>query len=165
MVISHHDFSGVPADLEDRVACHAKRWARGVVKVAVKADSIADCVRLKDAVHGTDDHVAIAMGPAGQITRLWPAWIGSRWTYGGSAAPGQVGVKELIECYRVRATTTATAAYGVVGSPLGHSASPAMHNAAFAALGIDAVYLPFETSRCLRVPRDGATRHGSAAPA
>lgn len=31
---------------------------------------------------------------------------------------------------------------GVIGWPIGHTLSPAMHNAAFAALGMDAVYLP-----------------------
>jgi shikimate dehydrogenase len=34
-----------------------------------------------------------------------------------------------------------TALYGVVGHPVAHSLSPAMHNAAFAEAGIDAVYL------------------------
>jgi shikimate dehydrogenase len=33
--------------------------------------------------------------------------------------------------------------YGILGFPVGHSRSPAMHNAAFAALGIDAMYIPF----------------------
>jgi len=35
-----------------------------------------------------------------------------------------------------------TKVYGVLGQPVRHSLSPVMHNAAFAALGIDAVYLP-----------------------
>jgi shikimate dehydrogenase len=35
-----------------------------------------------------------------------------------------------------------TKVYGVLGRPVRHSLSPAMHNAAFAALGLDAVYLP-----------------------
>ena len=39
-----------------------------------------------------------------------------------------------------------TALYGVVGRPIGHSLSPAMHNAAFAAEGFDAVYLPLEAA-------------------
>jgi len=34
--------------------------------------------------------------------------------------------------------------YGVIGYPIGHTLSPAMHDAAFKALGIDAVYEPFE---------------------
>ena len=33
--------------------------------------------------------------------------------------------------------------YGILGFPVGHSRSPAMHNSAFAALGIDAMYVPF----------------------
>jgi len=33
--------------------------------------------------------------------------------------------------------------YGILGHPIGHSRSPAMHNRAFAALGIDAMYVPF----------------------
>ncbi len=38
-----------------------------------------------------------------------------------------------------------TTLYGVVGYPIGHSLSPAMHNAAFSASGLNAVYLAFET--------------------
>jgi len=38
-----------------------------------------------------------------------------------------------------------TSLYGVVGYPIGHSLSPTMHNAAFSATGLNAVYLAFET--------------------
>ena len=38
-----------------------------------------------------------------------------------------------------------TSLYGVLGYPVRHSLSPAIHNAAFAAKGINAVYLAFET--------------------
>ncbi len=34
--------------------------------------------------------------------------------------------------------------FGIIGYPIGHSASPAMHDSAFKALGIDAIYLKFE---------------------
>ncbi len=36
-----------------------------------------------------------------------------------------------------------TKTYGILGNPVAHSLSPVMHNAAFAATGIDGVYLPF----------------------
>jgi shikimate dehydrogenase len=42
------------------------------------------------------------------------------------------------------AITAATRLCAVFGSPIRHSASPAMHNAAFAALGLDWRYLAFE---------------------
>jgi shikimate dehydrogenase len=40
----------------------------------------------------------------------------------------------------VRGTTRV---YGILGDPVAHSLSPAMQNAAFAAAGLDAVYVPF----------------------
>ena len=143
VIVSSHDFDGTPADLRARVA--AMRGMGGdVVKVAVAARSAGDCLALKRAFEGDEAHVAIAMGAPGQFTRLLPAWTSSLWTYGGTNAPGQVSTDDLVNRYRVRETTSATKVYAVTGSPLGHSASPAMHNAAFSALGLDAVYVPLE---------------------
>ena len=34
--------------------------------------------------------------------------------------------------------------FGVIGHPIGHSASPTMHNTVFRTLGIDAIYLSFD---------------------
>ena len=39
-----------------------------------------------------------------------------------------------------------TRVFGVIGDPISHSLSPVMHNAAFEALGIDALYTAFEVS-------------------
>ncbi len=53
-----------------------------------------------------------------------------------------------------------TAVVGIIGHPVAHSLSPAIHNAAFAALGLDWVYVP------LPVAPDGGGRRagGSAGP-
>lgn len=40
-----------------------------------------------------------------------------------------------------------TKVYGIIGNPVAHSLSPAMHNAAFAALGENRVYVPFPVTR------------------
>lgn len=37
-----------------------------------------------------------------------------------------------------------TRLFGIIGNPVTHSLSPVMHNAAFAALGLNAVYLPMQ---------------------
>ncbi len=109
------------------------------------ARTLGDCLTLRAAFAGDEAHVAIGMGPRGVLTRLCPWLFGSRWTYGGAAAPGQVPASDLLDLYRVRAGSASTRVYAVVGAPLAHSASPAMHNAAFASLGMDAVYVPLET--------------------
>ncbi len=36
---------------------------------------------------------------------------------------------------------------GLIGDPIGHSVSPAMHNAAFRYLGLDYIYLPFRVGK------------------
>lgn len=48
-----------------------------------------------------------------------------------------------LEGVMIRGTTRIV---GVFGYPVKHSASPAMHNAAFAALGLDWAYVPFEVA-------------------
>ncbi|HEY4397677.1 MAG TPA: shikimate dehydrogenase [Acidimicrobiia bacterium] len=43
--------------------------------------------------------------------------------------------------------TGTTRVVGIIGDPVGHSRSPAMHNAAFDALGLDWVYVAFPVAR------------------
>lgn len=48
----------------------------------------------------------------------------------------------MLEAYHFRAITDRTDVYGVAGGSVQHSVSPAMHNAAFRAAQLNAVYLP-----------------------
>jgi 3-dehydroquinate dehydratase / shikimate dehydrogenase len=87
--------------------------------------------------------VLIAMGDAGAPTRILPGHFGSCWTYAGEGvAPGQISAARLCHEFGFRRIGSHTALYGVLGRPVTHSISPAMHNAAFRAAHIDAVYLP-----------------------
>ena len=150
IVLSHHDFDERPGDLADRVR-DLRRFGTGVVKIAVKANALRDALPVitlgRAAASQAQPTVVIAMGMAGVAMRVLPAHVGSAWTYGGDGvAPGQVTVDRLRDEFRVGAVTATTPVYAVVGKPIGHSVSPAIHNAAFAATGIDGVYLPCEAT-------------------
>jgi shikimate dehydrogenase len=76
-------------------------------------------------------------------SRILARHFRSAWTYaGGVLDVGQVSARKLLDQFRFRSIDDSTAVYGLVGFPVAHSVSPAMHNAAFAATGLNAVYLP-----------------------
>ena len=148
VVLSMHDFEGLPDDLETRLA-DMRRFGTGVVKIAVHVRRLRDLHRLlaigRDAAARQQPTVIIGMGMAGVATRVLPGHFGSCWTYAGNGvAPGQVPVDRLLDEFRVDRVRATTPVYAVVGRPIGHSVSPAMHNAAFAAHDLDGVYIPCE---------------------
>jgi 3-dehydroquinate dehydratase/shikimate dehydrogenase len=154
LIISYHNFAETPANL-DAVYRELCSLPAAIHKLATRARSISDALSvfrlLKYARAERRRLIALAMGEPGIITRvLGPAW-GSFLTYGSVAgsrasAPGQLSCEELKLSYRVHKLSRNTAVTGIIGQPVSHSASPAMHNAAFAAFGLDFVYLPIEVS-------------------
>jgi 3-dehydroquinate dehydratase/shikimate dehydrogenase len=149
IVLSSHDFARTPADLPERARAMRSTGAE-VIKIAAKANRLSDCLALLDVKASAADPertILIAMGDAGLITRVMPGRFGSAWTYAGNLEQvTQVGVDALLNDYRFRSIGPETEIYGLAGSPIAHSVSPAMHNAAFAATGRNAVYLPFPAS-------------------
>jgi 3-dehydroquinate dehydratase/shikimate dehydrogenase len=154
VICSHHDFRQTPADLESLFARMARTPAE-ILKVAVRAVSIEDCVEVlrlcEPGRRGGREVIAVSMGEAGVLTRVLAPAFGAFLTYGSldasqATAPGQIGAVELRSVYRVGRLSARTLVTGLAGSPVGHSLSPHMHNAAFASLGLDAVYLPLEVA-------------------
>jgi 3-dehydroquinate dehydratase/shikimate dehydrogenase len=148
IVLSAHVFDGVPADVAGRWRAMRASGAE-VVKLAVMAHSLSDTLRLMDLGARVDEGgtVVVAMGMPGLPSRLLAGRFGSRWTYAGeSVAPGQLPASRMLDEFRFRKIGPATRIYGVVGRPIGHSLSPAIHNAAFDATGEDAVLLPLEAA-------------------
>lgn len=143
VILSHHDFTGMPADL-DAISRAMLSSGAEVVKLAVTAHSLGDTLRLREVGRNTRVPIAlVAMGEAGIASRVLAGWMGSCWTYAGEGvAPGQISQQRLQDEFRFRHIGARTAVYGVLGRPVSHSVSPAMHNAAFKAAHIDAVYLP-----------------------
>ncbi|MFM8735504.1 MAG: shikimate dehydrogenase [Pirellulales bacterium] len=147
-IVSHHDFQKTPADL---TLLH-KRLASldaDVVKIATMANHPTDNLRMLQMVHASKvPTVGICMGDIGVPTRVLAGRAGAPFTFATFnedrvLAPGQIGWRQMQELYRYDSITPATRIFGVVADPVGHSLSPAVHNAALAAAGIDAVYLPF----------------------
>ena len=151
-IISHHDFSGLPGDLNHIYERLAQTPAH-VIKIAVQANDILDCIpifRLLDRARREDrEIIAIAMGNPGIATRILGPSRGAFLTYGSlndesATAPGQVNAPRLRALYHIDAIDRETMICGLVGMPVMHSVSPHIHNAAFASGSINGVYLPFE---------------------
>jgi 3-dehydroquinate dehydratase / shikimate dehydrogenase len=126
-----------------------------VLKIAVNVDDAVDCLAvlalLDRAKREGREIIAIGMGTAGVATRILGPSRGAFLTYCSltkeqPTAAGQISIEELTRIYRVEKISHETAITGLVGNPVGHSISPQIHNAAFANLGTDAVYIPFEVS-------------------
>ncbi len=150
VICSQHDFTGVPANLEQLYEEMAAGPAR-ILKIAVQANAITDCLAvfrlLERARHEGRELIAVAMGEAGITTRILGPSRGTSLTFGAldetqATAPGQLAAADLRELYRLDSISERTAITGLLGWPVAHSLSPHMHNAAFAARKLDAVYLP-----------------------
>ena len=152
-IVSQHDFSGTPGDLE---SLHRRALQAGadVVKIAVRARDITDCfpvIELLKRHAGAVPTIALSMEEEGLITRVLAPKFGAFLSFasmaeGKGSAPGQVSFREMEELYRFSSINPSTPLYGVVANPVAHSMSPAIHNAAFAALGLDGVYLPLKVT-------------------
>jgi 3-dehydroquinate dehydratase / shikimate dehydrogenase len=122
----------------------------GLVKLVVEAHELSDLLPLLALVAQlppSDSRALVATGIAGVTSQLLAARLGSCWAYASlSSAPGQISVYRILSEFHLHRVGAATPVYGVVGRPIEHSVSPAMHNAAFEALGIDAVYVPLAAS-------------------
>ena len=169
VICSHHDLGGIPSDLSQLYERMAATEA-DVLKLAFQVDEITECLKIFELLERARLEgrrmIAIAMGEAGIMTRILGASRGSYLTYGpldaeSATAPGQLSARELREVYRVHQINHHTEVTGLIGNPVKHSFSPQIHNAAFAAKGINAVYLPLEVSkleRFMRLMADPRTR-------
>lgn len=150
-IVSFHDLARVPDDLGNIYKTLSKRSE--IVKIAVKADDIAEAIDIWRLIANANGDatsiIPIAMGEAGKWTRILGLAHGAYMTYasldeGEETADGQITAKDLIEVYRVKELDKNTAVYGVIGDPVSSSLSPYLHNAAFAAEGVNAVFLPLQ---------------------
>lgn len=151
VIVSHHDFSGVPANLTSIYEQLAATPA-AVIKIAVQANDVVDCLPVFELLEraGREGRkvIAIAMGDAGLATRILGPSRGSFITYGALAdesatAPGQITAPKLRSLYHLDKIDSETIICGLIGLPVMHSVSPQIHNTGFAVTEVNGVYLPF----------------------
>ena len=148
LIMSAHDFQSRPADLSRRIMAMASEPATSVVKIAHRARSLHDSLELLDlAADAHKPTIALGMGEYGVMSRLLARKFNALLSFASlrattATAPGQPTLRELLDLYRFRSTSSRTRVYGIIGSPVTHSLSPHVHNAGFAATNFDAIYIP-----------------------
>ena len=94
------------------------------------------------------DVLAFASGESGVWTRFVAPYLGAPVLYGAigsrSGAPGQPTVDRICGDFPFPEMPAIEWVAGIVGNPVGHSLSPRLHNGAYRALGIPALFLPFQ---------------------
>jgi 3-dehydroquinate dehydratase/shikimate dehydrogenase len=148
LIVSTHKFTkGRPARLFN-LLLDVQQSVADIPKIVWRASSIRDNLEAFDLLrHAQKPTIALCMDEPGLISRVLAKKFGAFLTFAAldaasGTAPGQIAVADMKRLYRWDAITPQTKVYGVVGSPVGHSMSPAIHNAAFGAVGHDGVYLP-----------------------
>jgi 3-dehydroquinate dehydratase/shikimate dehydrogenase len=149
-IVSYHNLKSTPADLDEIVGQCAESDP-DVIKIATMAHSFADAARVLKVGAGSAKHptIAIAMGEVGTFTRVLGAKYGAPFTYAGFNpervfAAGMLSFVSLKKDFCYDQIDAQTEVYGVVGDPIGHSLSPAIHNPSFRSLGLNKVMAPFQ---------------------
>ena len=139
VIASYHDYECTP-DAE-RIRSILTAQDSDISKAAFMVNSFRDLVSIADASRNFQKrHVVLGMGELGTVTRIRQKLLGNEFTFGyvgTPTAPGQLSVDQMVslgdDCMIL----------GIVGNPISHSKSPAMHNAALRSSGINGIYLPF----------------------
>ncbi len=148
VVVSAHDFEGVPDDVEALAGRMEASGAR-YVKLVATARGLGDALRLLrlQSSRAGGRFTAFGMGEAGLLTRALSPCLGAALSFGAAlpgeaTAPGQLLASDLLDVYAVGRPRPVEALFALLGGRVSHSLSPALHNAAFEALGLPALYVP-----------------------
>lgn len=148
LIVSYHNFRGTPA--LDPVLRRLRRYPADAYKIATTVCKPSDNLRVMSLLRQQEDVplIALGMSETGVATRILGPSAGGLFTYAApgeaaGTAPGQIPAKGMRTLYRPEKLTSHSRVYGVIANPVAHSKSPVIHNRAFHARRMDAVYLPF----------------------
>lgn len=148
LVLSYHNYESTPQ--LDLIVKRMTKHTADAYKIVTTARKPSDNARVLglSKLFPRTPFVLLAMGETGFPTRVLSPASGGVYTYAApiateGTAAGQVTAKQLRNLYRIDKVTKAAKIYGVIADPVRHSISPAVHNRAFQARRLDALYLPF----------------------
>ncbi len=151
LILSYHNFEGTPA--METVLKRMQRLPADAYKIVTTARKPSDNMRVLSLGRTAPRTplIVLAMGEIGFPTRVLSPVFGGLFTYAApksaeGTASGQVCARQLRHLYRIEKLSRSGKTYGVIADPVRHSISPAVHNRAFQAKRVDAVYLPFRVS-------------------
>jgi 3-dehydroquinate dehydratase / shikimate dehydrogenase len=147
IIRSIYDAQQVPGNLFTRMLAAAD--AGDIPKAIVRPNTFSDVARVFEArreLQTVEKKIIVAAGAYGVPARILYRRTGSFITYcePGTAASGHLSVESLGSLYRAAEVSDHTRIFGVIGNPVLHSASPAIHNPGYEKIGLDAVYVPFQ---------------------
>jgi shikimate dehydrogenase/3-dehydroquinate dehydratase type I len=149
IICSYHDFVKTPPPTEILGALRQASEFGDIAKAAYTIEGIRDLLSLKEASEAAHDEgikfVLIGMNDLGTITRVRADMVGSEFTFAAlteetKSAPGQLTVQEM------KRLGSDPIVCGVIGDPISHSMSPAIHNSFMTSSDIKGIYLPFRFS-------------------
>jgi len=149
VIVSYHNLAETPDDLEPLVKKVASCGGH-ILKIVTLANDFVDNTKiLRFVERQTEKTIAFCMGPFGVPSRILTLRAGGYLTFGAldkgkESASGQLPARDLKEIYRTDRLHPTTRVFGLIGNPVFHSLSPDIHNAAFDAVGFDAVYVPLQ---------------------
>jgi 3-dehydroquinate dehydratase/shikimate dehydrogenase len=147
-VLSWHGPGREASQLERQFQAMAQVPAALYKMVPLARDSSEEVATLELLVDlGRRDVLCFAAGESGVWTRYIAPYLGAPILLGAASAkagaPGQPTVSRIARDYPFPEMPAVDTLYGIVGNPVGHSLSPRLHNGAYRALGIAALYVPF----------------------
>ena len=148
-LVSWHGTAGNLAELKNKFAQLAAVPAKLYKLVTQAAKAGDECLPLSllDSL-GRSDTIAYSNGAMGFWTRLVAPHLGAPIVFGsvpgGKVVPTEPTINKLMEDYGLPQLTPLKAIYGIAGSPVFHSLSPRLHNAAYRALKYPALFVPFQ---------------------
>jgi 3-dehydroquinate dehydratase/shikimate dehydrogenase len=148
LILSYHNYDGTPSP--ELVLRRMMRIPADAYKIVTTARKPSDNYRVLALIKSNPRTplIVLSMGETGFPTRVLSTAWGGLFTYAAptsaeGTSAGQVSARHLRNLYRVEKFSRAAKIYGVIADPVRHSISPAVHNRAFQAHRLDAVYLPF----------------------